>query len=105
MQRRNLILLIIFAFFVLASAFVLYRSFNASPITLVPTTVSSDDIQTRAEVEALKIKIQKAVGTIDAGGDLEQLTTDSQFKTLAPEPPVGTDIGTYGRTNPFLPVK
>lgn len=105
MQRRNLILLLTLVFFVLASAFLLYRSFNANPLTLAPMTVSSDDIQTRAEVEALKIKIHKAVGTVEAGGDLERLTADPQFKTLMAETPVTTDIGVYGRTNPFLPVQ
>ncbi|MBI4090719.1 MAG: hypothetical protein HY422_01730 [Candidatus Komeilibacteria bacterium] len=105
MQRRNLILLTIFGFFVLASGFVLYRSFSSRPLTFTPTVVSTDDVQTRSEVEGLKIKIHRAVGTVDTGGELEQLTQDPQFKTLTVSPAQNLDIGAYGRTNPFLPVK
>lgn len=105
MQRRNLILIIVFALLMLASAFLLYRSFSSQPLTFAPATVSSDDVRTRSEVESLKVKIHRAVGTVGIGGLLEQLTQGSQFKTLTPETPQNIDIGVYGRTNPFLPVK
>ncbi len=102
MEKKN-ILLIIFVVLVASSAVLLYRGFNSQPLTLVTPTVSSDDVIVKSQVDAVKTKINKAIGKIDTGGSLDTLTQSQQFQDLSEDAVKDISVGNFGRRNPFIP--
>lgn len=105
MERRNIILIGVLAALVLSSAFLLYRSFNAQPLTITPVSVSDEDVQRQSEAEALKQKMHRAIKIVDPGGAFDLLTQSKQFIDLSADAIRRIEIGSYGRPNPFLPVQ
>ena len=103
MKKKQIILIIVFVALVLSSGFLLYRSYNSKPLRLIEASVSGRDVEIRNQVEAIKIKIHKAIKNVDAGGSLDELLESSQFQEFSSEIPRPIILGSYGRANPFVP--
>ena len=103
MQRKKIILIVMFVLLVSASGIIVYRSYNPQPFTIIPKTVSTRDIEITDQVESLKIKITKAIREVEDGGALDQLVQGKQFEELTTQFLKPIVIGAYGRANPFVP--
>ena len=103
MRNKQTILILVLVALVSSSGFLLYRSFSSQPLASLSSTVSSRDTEIRSSAETLKVKINKAIKNLDAGGSLDQLVQSPQYQELSSDPLPTITIGQYGRGNPFVP--
>lgn len=101
---KQKILIIVFAILVSSSALLLYRGFSSEPLAIVRPTVNPGDVIVKSQVDAVKVKINKAINKIDTGGSLDSLIQSEQFQQLMVEvTTTPMTVGSYGRANPFVP--
>jgi len=103
-KNKNALLIIIILVLMAASALLLYRGFSGEPLTIVPTTVSEEDVVIRNQIDRLDVKISRSIRKVEEGGALDELVESEQFQELSTDSMKPIIIGPTGRSNPFLPI-